>query len=124
MVICVDSHPFTPLSGRVDGIEGDGDVTLDVAPEDVRRQAEALPGFLVRGPEVIMPAAIRVRPVRLQGVGPPVHKEAEVVRHHTGWRFQTKLPHSLLPEVRWAPHVHNVVVKPKIFSVKRLTGAC
>src|SRR5208282_5037700 len=44
----------------------------------------------------------------LEGVGPPVHKEAEVVRHHTGWRFQTKLPHFLLPEVRWAPHVHNV----------------
>ena len=54
-----------------------------------------------------MLAAFRVRPVRLEGVRPPVHKEAEVVRHHTGWRFETKLPHSLLPEVRWkAPLLH------------------
>ncbi len=71
-----------------------------------------------------MPAAFRVWPVRLDGVGPPVHKEAEVVHHYTGGRFETKLPHSLLPEVRWAPHVHNVVVKRKIFSVKRPTDAC
>jgi hypothetical protein len=31
----------------------------------------------------------------------------EVVRHHTGGRFETKLPHSLLPGVRWtAPLLH------------------
>src|SRR5208283_1992230 len=90
LVIGIDGHPLTPLRGRVDGIEGDGDFTLDVAPEGVRRQAEALAGFLVRGPEVVMPGAFRVRPVGLEGVGPPVDEEAEVVRHHTGWRFETK----------------------------------
>src|ERR1019366_1763225 len=54
LVIRVDGHPLTPLSSRVDGIEGDGDFAIDVAPEGVRRQAEALAGFLVRGPEVVM----------------------------------------------------------------------
>ena len=60
---------------------------FEMAPDGVRRQAETLAGFLVRGPEVVMPAASRVRPVGLEGVGPPVHEEAEVVRHHAGWRI-------------------------------------
>jgi len=53
--------------------------TLDVAPEGFRRQAEALAGFLVRWAGSSSAGRFRVRPVRLEGVGPPVHKEAEVV---------------------------------------------
>jgi hypothetical protein len=50
-----------------------------------------LAGLLVQGPLVVMSAASRVRPVGLEGVGPAVHEEVEVARHHSGGRFQTKL---------------------------------
>ena len=79
----------------------------EVAADCFQRQAEPLAGFLVLGTIVIMPGTFRVRPVGLEGVGPPVDEEAKVIRHHTGGRFETKLPHSLLPEVRWtAPLLH------------------
>ena len=49
-----------------------------------------------------------MRAVGLEGVGPAVGEEAEVVRHHTGGRLQVKLRHSLLPEVRWTtPLLHT-----------------
>ena len=32
----------------------------------------------------------------------PVDEQVEVVRHNAGGCFQTKIPHSLLPEVGWA----------------------
>jgi hypothetical protein len=33
LVISVDGDPLAPLRGRVDGVETDGDFTLDVAPD-------------------------------------------------------------------------------------------
>jgi hypothetical protein len=41
-----------------------------------------MPGLLVRGPVIVMPAAFRVRHIGLEGVRPPVHEEAEVVLRH------------------------------------------
>ena len=49
----------------------------------------------------------RVRPVGPEGVSPAVDEEAELIRHHSGGRFQTKLWHSLFSVVRWtAPLLH------------------
>lgn len=48
-----------------------------------------------------MPGACPVGPAKLEGVSPAVHEEAEGIRHHAGGRFKTKLPHPVLPEVRW-----------------------
>ena len=87
LIVRFDGHPLRGLGGRVDRVEADGDFAFKVAPEGVRRQAEPLAGLFVRGPEVVVPAAFRVRPVGLEGVGPPIHKEAEVVRHHVGGRL-------------------------------------
>jgi len=107
LIVRVDGHPLRALGGGVDRVEADGDFALEVAADCVRCQAEPLAGFLVLGTIVIMPGTFRVRPVGLEGVGPPVDEEAKVIRHHTGGRFETKLPHSLLPEVRWtAPLLH------------------
>ena len=98
-IVCVNGHPLRGLGGGVDGVETDGDFAFEVAADCVQRQAEPLAGFLVLGPIVVMPCTFRVRPVGLQGVSTAVHKEAEVVRHQTGGRFETKGAHSLLPEV-------------------------
>src|SRR5438552_16944847 len=74
LVIGVESYPFAPLVGGIDRVEGDGDFSLDVAADRAERQAEPLAGHLVRGPEVVMAAALRVRPVGLDGIGPPVEE--------------------------------------------------
>jgi hypothetical protein len=107
LIVRVDGHPLRALGGGVDRVEADSDFAFEVATDCVRCQAEPLAGFLVLGPIVVMPAALRVRPAGLKGVGPPVHEEAEVIRHHAGGRFETKPLHLLLPEVRWtAPVLH------------------
>ena len=54
-----------------------------------------------------MPGAFWVRPVGLEGVGPAVDEQAKVIRHHAAGRIGTKLPHSLLPKVKWTgPLLH------------------
>jgi hypothetical protein len=35
-----------------------------------------------------MPAALRVRPVGLEGVSTPVDEEVKVIRHHAGGAFR------------------------------------
>ena len=87
-VIRVDGHPLRALGGGVDGVEPDGDFAFEVATNCVQRQAQPLAGFLVLGPVVVMPGAFRVRPVGLEGVGPAVDEEAEVIRLHTGGAFK------------------------------------
>ena len=52
--------------------------------------------FPVLGTIVIVAGAFQVRPVGLEGVGPPVDKEAEIIRHHAGGRNKTMTAHSLL----------------------------
>jgi hypothetical protein len=107
LIVRVDGHPLRALGGGVDGVEADGDFAFEVAADCVQGQAEPLAGFLVGGPVVVMPGTFWVRPVGLEGVSPAVDEEAEVIRHRTGGRFETKHPHSLLPEVRWmAPLLH------------------
>ena len=96
------------VGGGVDRVEADGDFALEVAADCVRCQAEPLAGFLVLGTIVIMPGTFRVRPVGLEGVSTPAHKEAEVIRHHAGRCFETKLTHYLLPEVRWTASLLHV----------------
>src|SRR5207302_4166960 len=113
LVIGIDSDPLASLRRRIDGIEPDRDFALNVASESVRRQTEALAGFLVGGPVVVIPAAFRVRALGLEGVGPPVDEEAEVVRHHASGRFETVLPHALLRKVGWLPLFHRGCGKTK-----------
>jgi hypothetical protein len=108
LIVCVDGHPLRALGGGVDGVEGDGDFALDVAAHCVGCQAETLAGSLVPGTVVVMPGAFRVWPVGLERVCPAVDEETEVIRHHTGGGFETKIPHSLLPEVRWMTPLHHV----------------
>src|SRR5439155_9720458 len=64
-------------------------------------------GLFVRRAVVVMPTAFWVGAVGLEGVGPPVDEEAEVVRRDAGGRFETVLPHPFLPEVGWLPLFHR-----------------
>jgi hypothetical protein len=101
LMVRVDSHPLRALGGGVGRVKTEGDFALKVAADCVGRQAEALAGFLVLGAVVVMPATFQVRPIGLEGVGPAVDEEVKVVRHYAGGRFETKLLHHLLLEVRW-----------------------
>jgi hypothetical protein len=108
LVISVDGDPLAPLRGGVDGVKADGDFAFQVAADGVWRQAESLAGFLIGGTVVIMAATFWVRPVGLEGIGPPVDEEVEVGCHNSGGHFETKLPHSLLPEVWWTTLLFHV----------------
>ena len=87
LIVRVDGHPLRTLGGGIDRVEADSDFAFEVAADCVRCQAEPLAGFLVGGTIVVMPATSRVRPAGLEGVGRPVHKETEAIRHHAGGRF-------------------------------------
>jgi hypothetical protein len=107
LIVCVDGHPFRTLGCRVDRVEADGDFAFEVAADCVQRETKPLAGLPVLGPIVIVAGTFRVGSIGLKGVGPPVDEEAEVIPHHAGWRFETKIPHFLLREVRWAaPLLH------------------
>ena len=47
-------------------------------------------GFLAQGSVAVMAGIFRVRLVGMEDVGPAVDEKAEVVRHDTGERFETK----------------------------------
>jgi hypothetical protein len=109
LIVRVYSHPLRALGGRVDGIQTDGDFTVEVATNCVQRQALPLAAFLVLGTVVVVPGAFRVWPVRLEGVGPAVDEEMEVMRYHTCGRLEAKIPHSLLLKIRWTTPLLYVV---------------
>jgi hypothetical protein len=88
------------LGGRVDGVKAEGDVAFEVTPDCVQRKAEPLASLLVLGPVVVMSGISRAGSVGLERVGTAVHEEMEVIRHHVGGRFETKITHSHLPEGR------------------------
>jgi hypothetical protein len=81
LMVRVDGHPLRALGGGVDRVEADGDFALKVAADCVQRQTEPLAGFLVLGPVVVMPATFWVCPVGLEGVGPALDEETEVIRN-------------------------------------------
>jgi hypothetical protein len=97
LTVRVDGHPLRALGGGVDGVEADSDFASEVAADCVQRQAEPLAGLLILGTVVVMPGTFWVRPVGLERVSTPLDEEVEVVRHHTGGRFETKPLHLLLP---------------------------
>jgi hypothetical protein len=87
LTVRVDGHPLRVLGSGVYRVKADGDFAFKVAADCVQRQAEPLAGFLILGTVVVMPATFQVRAVGLEGVGPPVYEEVEVIRHHTGGRI-------------------------------------
>jgi hypothetical protein len=101
LVVRVDGHPLRALNGGVEGVKADGDFALQVTADGVQRQAQPLAGFLIVEPVVVMPGAFWVGSIGLEGVSPAVDEETEVIRHHAAGCFETKHPHSLLPEGKW-----------------------
>jgi hypothetical protein len=119
LIVCVDGHPLRALGGGVDGVETNSDFAFEVATDCVQCQTEPLAGSLVLGAIVIMTGSFRVRPVGLEGVSTPVDEEMEVIRHQTGGSITAKVPHSLLPEVRWtASFLHIGGETIRVFSYR------
>jgi hypothetical protein len=83
-VIGIDRYPLATLGRRVDGVKANCYFAFQVAADGVWCQAEPLACGLIGGPVVVMPATVWVRTVGLEGVSPPIHEEAEVIRHYTG----------------------------------------
>jgi hypothetical protein len=96
LIVCVNGHPLRALGGGVGGVKADGDIAFKVATDCVQRQTEAMAGSPVFGPIVIMAAAFVVGLVGLEGVGPAIDEEAEVIRHDRGMGNESKILHSLL----------------------------
>jgi len=96
LIVCVDGHPLRTLGGGVNGVKTDGDIAFEVAVDCVKSQAEPLAGFPVLGTIVVVSGTFWMRAGGLEGVGPPVYEEAEVIRHHAGRRNKTMIAHSLL----------------------------
>jgi len=106
LIVRVNGQPLRALGDRVDSVQTDGDFAFKVATDCVWRQVQPLARGLVLGSIVIMPGTFWAGSVGLEGVGPAVDKETKVIRHHTGWGFETKHPHSLLPESTWVSPPH------------------
>jgi hypothetical protein len=99
-IVRINGHPLRALGGRIDCVKADGDFAFEVATECVQREAEPLAGVPVPGPIIIMPGALWAGSVGLEGVGPSVDEEVEVIRHYAGGRFYEKVSHTRLPEIR------------------------
>jgi hypothetical protein len=68
-----------------------------VLPDYVGGQAERPVGAAINRPEVVVPAALGVRPHGLDGVGPAIHEEIVELPHHVGGRRQLRF-HAFAPE--------------------------
>jgi hypothetical protein len=106
--IRVDGYPLRALGVGVDRVKADGDSAFDVATDCVERQARPLAGFLVLWTVGVMPGAFWAGSVGLEGISAAVDEEVKVIRHHAGGRFEAKIRHSLLPEVRWTTTLLHV----------------
>lgn len=80
----IDDHSLRALGGKVDSVDADGDNAFEVATVCVGCGTHSFAGPSVLGTVVVMPSTIGARPVGLEGVGPAVHDQVEVIRHHTG----------------------------------------
>jgi hypothetical protein len=107
LIVCVDGYPLRALGCGIDGIETDGDFACEMATDRVEGQAQSLAGSSVLGTVVIMPGALWAGLVGLESVSPAIHEEVKVVRYQTSRRLQTKVPHTVLREVKWAPQMHT-----------------
>ena len=100
LIVRVDGQPLRTLGGRVDGVKADGDFPFKVATDCFQRQAGPLAGLIVLGSVVIMTSTFSVRAIGLEGVGPAIDEEAEVIRHDRGMGNESKILHSLLSGLR------------------------
>src|SRR5580700_5298355 len=101
LIIPVHRNPLAPLRRRAHRIHADRQITFQMSPDRLSRQTGRLAVFPSLRPEIVIAAAFRVRPHRLENVGAPIHKQLPIVLHvrgsclitlgHSGFSFRPAL---------------------------------
>src|SRR6202051_4957198 len=74
LIIPVHGNPLASLRRRTHRIHADRQITFQMSPDCLSRQTGRLAVFAGLRPEIVIAAAFRVRPHRLENVGAPVHE--------------------------------------------------
>src|SRR6202049_1258794 len=101
LIIPVHGDPLAPLRRRTHRIHADREITFQMSPDCLSRQTGRLAVFSGLRPEIVIAAAFRVRPHRLENVGAPIHEQLPIVLHicgsclialwHSGFSFRPAL---------------------------------
>jgi hypothetical protein len=75
-IIGIDRDPLATLSGRVDGIKANGDLSFEMSPDGVSRQRK--PAFR---PVIVTAASLGIRGGRLDCVGSPVDEQLKITSY-------------------------------------------
>src|ERR1017187_5499525 len=101
LIIPVHGNPLASLRRRTHRIHTDRQITFKMSPDRLSRQTGRLAVFSGLGPEIVIAAAFRVRPYRLENVGTPIHEQLPIILHicrscliafgHSGFSFRPAL---------------------------------
>src|SRR5260370_15421368 len=84
LIIPVHRNPLAPLRRWAHRIHADCQITFQMSPDRRSRQAGGLAVLSGLRPEIVVAAAFRVRPHRLENVGTPSHEQLPIVLHICG----------------------------------------
>src|ERR1700683_5087766 len=84
LIIPVHGNPLASLRRRTHRIHADRQITFQMSPDRLSRQTGRLAVLSGLWPEVVIAAAFRVRPHRLENVGAPIHEQLPIVLHICG----------------------------------------
>src|SRR4051794_34601642 len=83
-VVGVDGHPFASLRSRVDRVDPYREFASQVLPDDFEAEARRFAAVLRFRTVVVVAAALRMPPHRLDRVGPPIYKQLTELSCHRG----------------------------------------
>src|SRR5216684_9224773 len=86
LIVPVHGNPLASLRRRTHRIHADRQITFQMSPDRLSRQTGRLAVFPGLRPEIVIAAAFRVRPHRLENVGAPIHEQLPIVLHICGDR--------------------------------------
>src|ERR1700732_4308655 len=101
LIVPAHGDPLASLRRRTHRIHADRQITFQMSPDRLSRQTGRLAVFAGLRPEIVIAAAFRVRPHRLENVGAPIHEQLPIVLHicgsclitlgHSGFSFRPAL---------------------------------
>src|ERR1039457_144719 len=84
LVIPVHGNPLAPLRRRTHSIQADRQITFQMSPDRLSRETGRPAVVSGLRPEIVIAAAFRVRPHRLENVGAPINEQLPIVLHICG----------------------------------------
>src|SRR3984957_9889501 len=101
LIIPVHGNPLASLRRLTHRIQADRQITFQMSPDRLSRQTGRFAVFPGLRPEIVIAAAFRVRPHRLENVGAPIYEQLPIVLHicgscliplgHSGFSFRPAL---------------------------------